>query len=459
MRQNSDSKSLRYTRQLTEDFLSERSKVGQMTPELLLIFADGAPEILKRVAAGLAKIAPGDPDLPIIHAIYHQMTRTSPSAFRTSGPGKGRKPVHSIPLEDVPAKLLARIASTTDKERRRRDLTYTLREVLGAARRAGLHEAVSREALSAYMSELEMRDITATTLQGKIETVRHLGDLFHFDASTRAIIDNEYRAATLAAKREPSKRHAAFRAAPLSPLDYARLAHSTSKEAFATTGNRQTVQKLFITAAALALLSFIPERVSDILGAVIGKDVTRDARGWSSSYFSRKTNVDRTFDYLPDQLTPYLDDLILLGSDPGAGGRDLARLYKHRVASLSPLFARTNLVTAYSKVRIFELAKERSGHGPHAARNAMTDYLAEIGAAPEDVLDLLGHKSIETSRKHYAVRAEAHQRKRTLQVVNHLRADLSTEGTFRLPTGRMIDLNRISQELDQTAARKFFGGD
>lgn len=450
MEQMPESNSQRYTRQVTEEFLAERSRIGQMTPELLLIFADGTAEILKRVAAGLAKVSPGDPDLPIIYAVYHQLERSSSTPSGRCGPGKGRKPVYSLPLEEVPEGLLARIENSRYGDRLRRDLTYALREILGAARRSGVSEELNRDALSSYLSELEKRGISAKTLKRKLQDVQRLGELFDLEASVRRLIENEFRAADLAAKNEPSKRHAAFRAAPLSPLDYARLAHATSKEAFATTGNRQTVQRLFITAAALSLLSFIPERVSDILGAVVGKDVSRDARGWSSEYFSRKSNVDRTFEYLPRQLTPFLDDLILLGAEPGTGGCDLARLYKHRVASLSPLFARTNLVTAYSKVRIFELAKERSGHGPHAARNAMTDYLAEIGAFPEDVLDLLGHRSIETSRKHYAVRAEAHQRKRTLQIVDHLRADLSANGVFRLPTGRMVDLDRISQELDHS---------
>ncbi|WP_159099731.1 hypothetical protein [Alloyangia pacifica] len=450
MGQRPESNSQRYTRQVTDEFLTERSKVGQMTPELLLIFADGTPEILRRVAAGLAKVSPGDPDLPIIHAVYHQLAQSSSTRSGGAGPGKGRKPVYSLPLEEVPERLLNCIGNSRHGDRLRRDLTYALREILGAARRSGMPEELTRDALSAYLSELETRDISAKTLERKLKDVRSLGELFALEASIQILIERELQGANLAGKHEPSKRHAAFRAAPLSPLDYARLAHVASKEAFSTSGNRQTVQKLFITAAALALLSFIPERVSDILGAVVGKDVTRDARGWSSEYFSRKSNVDRTFEHLPDQLTPFLDDLILLGAEPGARGCDLARLYKHRVSLGSPLFAKINLVDPYSGGRIFELTKERSGHGPHAARNAMTDYLAEIGAAPEDVLDLLGHKNIATSRKHYAVRADAHQRKRTLLVVDHLREALSDDGVFRLPTGQLIDLNRISREIERT---------
>lgn len=458
MGQKHETNSQRYTRQITEDFLRERCRIGQMTPELLLIFADGQPEILGRVAAGLSQVAPGDPDLSIIHAMFHGLKRSKTGSVSATGPGKGKKPVHSVPLEDVPETLLEVINGSTYKTRLRKDLTYALREILGAARRANLQEDVNHDAISAYLSELEKRVLSAKTVKRKVQDVQRLGRLLHLDDTTQNIIYNEYRAADLAAKHAPSQRHAAFRAAPLSPLDYARLAHCASKEAFATPGNRQTVQRLFITAAALSLLSFIPERVSDILGLVIGKDVKRDARGWSSEYFSRKTDVDRTFDYLPDQLTPFLDDLILLGAEPGAQGRDLARLYQQRASWQSPLFARTDLRKAYSPVRIFELIKERTGHGPHAARKAMTDYLAEIGAVPENVLDLLGHRQIATSQKHYAVRADAHRRKRTLGIVDRLREDLSTGGAFRLPTGRLVDLDKISRELDQTGAATCVAG-
>jgi len=448
MKQEHSTKSLRYTQQITQEFIALRDQIGQMTQELLLIFADGRVENLKRVASGLPRVSPGDPDLPIIYATIHEMQRFTEHSKFASGPGKGNRPVYSIPLQEVPQHFLKIIQESQYTARSRLNLTYLLREILGAAQRASLPENLNLETLKAYRAELDAREVSTKTVKRNLDNLKRLGRLFALDEETQKIIANEHRAAKLAADREPSKRHIDFRANPLSPLDYARIARDVSKEAFATEGNRQTVQRLFITAGMLALLSFIPERVSDILGAVIGNDVTRDARGWSSEYFSRKTGVDRTFDYLPDQLTPYLDDLVLLGAKPGPQGRDLARLYKQRISLQSPLFARLDLRRAYSTGRIFELVKERTGHGPHAARKAMTDYLAEIDAAPEDVLDLLGHRKIATSEAHYAVYAEAHRRKRTLNRMDGFREELAAAGKFRLVTGRLIDLDKISRELD-----------
>ena len=438
-----------YTQQILSEYLQVRGQLEHVTPQLLQIFSEGKIEILSRVAAGLNKMQPGHPDLPLIHFTIHEIGRSTGQAKKNGGPGKGRKPVISISLEEVPQAFLDVVHHSHHKARLQKDLIYALREILGAARRAGLPEIVDRESLSAFRAELEVRAPSAKTTARKMLDCRRLGRLFGLDAETMAIVTNELRAAELEADQEPALRHAAFRAAPLTPLDYARFARTVSEEAYACSGNRQSIHRLFATAAALALLSFLPERVSDILKLVVGEDVTRDVRGWSSSYFSNKSDVDRSVDYLPDQLTPYLDDLILLGADPGPQGRDLMRLYRHRAATKAPLFARTDLHHAYSAVRIFQLVKERTGHGPHAARKAMTDYQAEIGGSPADIMALLGHRRSSTSVKHYEIRAAAIRRKRTTEKVDQLREELVQAGPFRIATGRLIDLGKICRDLDR----------
>ena len=439
----------KHQQRLTREFLAQREQLGQMTPDLLLIFADGQVDVLAQVAAGLRTVAPGHPDLPMIHAVIHDMQGSTKNVRHAGGPGKGKRPVYSIPMQDVPQSFLAVIQTSDHGPRLKRNLIFTLRQILGAARRENLPAELNRISMTAYRAELDVRSLSAKTVELYILDLQHLGLLFKLDAETQEIIANEYRVAKSRAAHEPSKLHAAFRANPVSPLDYARKARNVSKEAFATQGNRQTVQRLFMTAATLSLLSFIPERVSDILGAVVGRDVTRDARGWSSEYFARKSGVDRSFEYLPDQMTPYLDDLILLGAEAGPRGSDLLRLYRYRVSLESPLFARIDLRRAYSPRTIWGWMQEQSGHGPHAARKAMTDYLAEIGGTPEDVLSLLGHRQIATSEKHYAVRAAAIHRQRTLGKIDDLREALTDQGTFRLPTGRLVDLDRITKDMDR----------
>jgi hypothetical protein len=446
-----DTSSHLYTQKILTEYMQIRGQLEYVTPQLLQVFSEGKIEILSRVAAGLSQMQPEHQDLPLIYFTIHEIGRSMPQV--TSGPGKGRKPVISIPLEEVPQAFLNVIRRSHYKSRLQKDLTYILREILGAARRAGLPEILDRESLSAFRAELEVRAPSAKTIARKILDCRRLGCLFKLDTETMVIVTNELRAAELEAGQEPSQRHAAFRAAPLTPLDYARFARQVSEEAYACLGNRQSIHSLFVTAAALALLSFTPERLADILKLVVGQGITRDARGWSSSYFSNKSNVDRSVDYLPDQLTPYLDDLILLGAEPGPQGKALMRLYRHRVATDAPLFARTDLYRAYSSTRILELVKKRTGHGPHAARKAMTDYQAEIGGSAADIMALLGHRRISTSEKHYAVRAAAIRRKQTTGKVDQLREELVQADQFRIATGKLIDLDRICRDLDRSASR------
>lgn len=436
-----------YTRQVLTEYLSIRKDLDQITPDLLRLFAQGSSDILARVAAGLSESAPGHPDLPIIYSVIHEI-----KAFDkiSTGPGKGRKPIITIPYGDVHEDLLDVIHQSHYSPRSQKNLINALREILGAARRAGLEETLNYDSLSALRGEFYERGISAKTVEIKIRDWKALGRLFDLPEKTMTILDNEYRAARLEADAAPSRMHLAFRGNPVSPLDYARHARVVSEEAYTSEGNRQTIHRLFITAAALSLLSFIPERVSDILKLTVGVEVTRDARGWSSEYFSNKTEEDRSVEYLPDQLTPYLDDLILLGADPGPQGQNLLHLYRHRVQTGSPLFARTDLRRSYSRVRIFELVKERTGHGPHAARKSITDYMAEIGGTPEQVMDMLGHRHISTSEKHYAVFAETIRRTRTLGEIRNVREELARDRSFRLPNGKLIDLNRIARDLDRS---------
>lgn len=441
------SKSRLYTRQVLAEYLSIRKDLDQITPDLLRLFAQGSSETLERVAMGLSESSPGHPDLPVIYSVIHEM-RTPKKT--TTGPGKGRMPVISVPYDSVSDGLLGVIQQSHYSPRSQKNLINALREILGAARRAGLEETLNHESLSALRDELYKKDASPNTIEIKIKHWKALGHLFGLPNETMTILENERRAAKLETDASPSRRHLAFRENPVSPLDYARHAREASEEAYTSEGNRQTVHRLFITAAALSLLSFLPERISDILKLTVGVEVTRDARGWSSEYFSNKTDEDRSVGYLPDQLTPYLDDLILVGADPGPQGQNLLHLYRHRVQVGSPLFARTDLRRSYSRGRIFELVKERTGHGPHAARKSITDYMAEIGGTPEQVMDLLGHRRISTAVEHYSIFAETIRRTRTLGEIKNIRETLADNRTFRLPNGKLIDLNRIARDLDRS---------
>ncbi|MBB75658.1 MAG: hypothetical protein CMJ75_14225 [Planctomycetaceae bacterium] len=434
---------------LVKDYLEIRRKIPTISNDILMIFADGNGSVLSRLSTALKATHPDHPDLPVIRGIASDMEKAKGKSRFEGGPGKGKPLRYSIPLKDVPNSWKKLIETSNYADSSKIDMMYELREIMGAARRSGLPVTLGNDALAAYMAEILERKLSKNTIKCKVRNISRLCVLLNVDKSLKELVSNELRAAKLAASSNPSKRHLDFRASPLSPLDYARLARAASEEAYSTRGGVQTVQRLFVTAATLALLSFVPERVADIVGMVVGRDAVRKPDGWALQYVSQKTGVDRSFGCLPDQLTPFLDDLILLGAAPGPRGQGFVDLYRYREHSQSPLFARIDLQRPYSANRIYELVKERTGHGPHAARKAMTDYIAEMGGSTTEVLDLLGHRSIATAEKHYAVRAPALRRKWVLGEVQALREELIGKGKFRLPTGELIDLDRIARELDR----------
>jgi hypothetical protein len=151
---------------------------------------------------------------------------------------------------------------------------------------------------------------------------------------------------------------------------------------------------------------------------------------------------------LPDMFTPYLDDLILLGADPGFGGEVLDQLYRQRAAMLSPIFATIGLKKAYSKGRAFELIKAEIFHGPHAARKSMPDYCAEIGMPIENAMALLGHESRAITENHYEVFADKHRRSHSQDELTSVRRELlNKEEVFRTPGGKLIDIAKINKTL------------
>jgi hypothetical protein len=255
------SKSSLYTQKVLAEYLSIRKDLDHITPDLLHLFANGSSKVLDLVAAGLSESFSEHPDLSIIYSVIHEV---KPSKKITAGPGKGKIPVISIPYDDVSQDLLNVIHQSHYSPRSQKNLIYALREILGAARRAGLKETLNHDSLSALRDELYARGMSAKSVEIKIGRWKALGRLFDLPEVTMTILDNEHRAAKLEADAEPSKMHLAFRENPVSPLDYARYARVVSEEAYESEGNRQTIHRLFITAAALSLLSFLPERISDI---------------------------------------------------------------------------------------------------------------------------------------------------------------------------------------------------
>lgn len=420
-----------------EKYLTVRPPVHVVTKKMLEAFVEGEHSRVTRLSSALSRVDPNHPDLPIIYALQRDTakTRRKPPALCK----KGKQPQLSIPVDEVPEEYRELMLSF--KEGRTRENHFsTLRRVLGAARRAQLPETVSRESIIAFKRELDF--LGARNAMYHMGHTRAIARSLHLKPTLIKQLDAECQHFAYLAETETGVRKQAFRDNPVTPLIYAEQALSAHQDAMQIGINRQTQHKLFTVAGMLSFLSYDPERLSDFAAFRLGENIFLDPFGWHSDFLSSKSSEDRSVPYFPKILGEFLNDLILLGAEPSPD--NLHRLYAQRAAHKGPLFATAGLITGYGKGHLSTLVRERTGHGTHAARKAMTDYLVRNGGSIQDVMDMLGHRSPETAKAAYEVFAPQFRRERASAALSALREMDAQKGPRRNPaTGRLVDPKKI----------------
>lgn len=420
-----------------EKYLKVRPSIHVVTKNLLGIFIADSYVRVDRLSRAMSRADPSHPDLPVIYALKRDLAKRKRKAEGLCE--KGSKPRLSIPAEEVPEEYREVIQSFKEGRTRGNHLS-TLRRILGAARRADLPERVNQESIVAFRREIA--SLAPTTAHSYMSVTRAIAKALSLDPILIEQLDAECRHFAYRAEQEGSVRKKAFRANPVTPLLYAEQALAAYQEAMQVGINRQTQHKLFTVAGMLSFLSYDPERLSDFSAFRLGENIFLDPFGWHSDFLSSKTSEDRAVPYFPKILDEFLNDLILLGADPSPD--NLHRLYAQRAAYRGPLFATTDLVTGYGKGHLSALVRERTGHGTHAARKAMTDYIVRNGGSIQDVMDMLGHRSPETAKEAYEVFAPQFRRERASATLNGLREADAQKGPLRNPaTGRLVDPKKI----------------
>ncbi len=420
-----------------EKYLKLRPSIHVVTRDILDIFVAGEYSRVDRLSRAMTKVDPSHPDLPVIYAVKRDLAKRKRKAEGLCE--KGSKPRLSIPAEEVPEEYRELIQSFKEGRTRENHL-LTLRRILGAARRADLPERVNQESIVAFRREIT--SLAPMTGHSYMSETRAIAEALSLDPILIEQLDAECLHFAYRAEQEGSIRQKAFRANPVTPLLYAEQALAAYQEAMQVGIGRQTQHKLFTVAGMLSFLSYDPERLSDFCAFRLGENIFLDPFGWHSDFLSSKTSEDRGVPYFPKILNEFLNDLILLGADPSPD--NLHRLYAQRAAYRGPLFATTDLVTGYGKGHLSTLIKERTGHGTHAARKAMTDYIVRNGGSIQDVMDMLGHRSPETAKQAYEVFAPQFRREKASAALSSIREADAKKGPRRNPaTGRLVDPRKI----------------
>ena len=177
---------------------------------------------------------------------------------------------------------------------------------------AGLDPELSADGLSAFIENLDERQLRSSTRLGYLTGVQAIAKEMKYPAAQRRLILEDCEIYREAMFREVPTKVRKLAANPITLRDVALAAVKWRKEAqqASTPGKRRTY---FQRSGILALLSLTPVRISDANGLIVGKHVIRSERGWVLILPSGKSGY-RHNGPLHHSLTPYLDDLLINGT-------------------------------------------------------------------------------------------------------------------------------------------------
>jgi integrase len=313
----------------------------------------------------------------------------------------------SLPLAQFPRKARLAIERLATPRRGRRrysksSIATTINsfgQYLKTVQEAGLPLELSREGLELFIQALEDRPLRNSTRLTYITGVQAMAKELEYPAFERRWILDDCEFYRNAMMSEVPRKVRKLAAHPLTLSDVATAAVTSRKiaqEAASTSRRRTYYQR----SAALAFLSIMPLRISDLNNLVLGETIQREEGGWILTLNSGKTGF-RHSTPLHHSLTGYLDDLLLFGA---AGSQQYE--YERRIGT--PLFC--NEMNEHLSPRTLAYNfKTATGHTPHIVRTLVHDEMAKHGTYGSDLARALcGQTSIQIAKR-YEVHAAGYR--------------------------------------------------
>lgn len=395
---------------LVDRFLALPRNSGRVTEKDLGNLIDGSESRGQKLFWVLKKLCPENPELLILRRQLASMRPGTPSKQR------GRKPTISVLLEDLPEEMREKLAElraayTADGPRYAPEtidnMETAVRQLVFSARSRGLPEEISQETVSAWIDDLDARDIRATSKKGYMHALLLFAEraavadpLVRLIAEDRAI----YHSHGLGWRKRKVDRLSQY---PTTITDVISAAASWRRRArsMPVAARDDMRRRMWFGSAILAILSVRQIRAKDLRHLVVDVSVIRERDHWRFDFKTFKT--DQEFDGpLPKLLIPYLDDVILQGAVCDSN-RDFWAQYNRR--SGLPLFSNPN-GKPFSHTWLYGICIEAFSHGPHAARMFKYEHVALLGdAGKESAKQTVGHASDEAAQ-HYEVEAEQRRR-------------------------------------------------
>ena len=284
------------------------------------------------------------------------------------------------------------------------DIAYTLRAVAAAGRAAGRADAqiaLDEAAIMRWLDAARDRGNAPAGLSMQLRGLRTF--VLWQDAKgakglakrLAALAAEETRLAGLGRKRKDCK----LAAAPLTVGDCWLAAEVAACEAEGAVPGTRTHMRLRLEAAALALGVAAPLRIGDLHRLRVGRELARDAAGWSLDLRTRKTSGEYEA-RLWDEVTPVLDAVL----EADAPGGELWSGYDARQGT--HFFSADGGETGLSADWLSDVWEARLGSGAHMIRTLWHDHALRMGSETDVwmALALCGHADGRTA-EHYRTRA------------------------------------------------------
>ncbi|CUH99353.1 hypothetical protein [Leisingera aquaemixtae] len=387
---------------LADRWLRHRESVKCLTLDHVLAFKTD-PRNLGKLAEFMTAIDPGNPDTRLLQEA--QRKRRSKAKGRTKQPAYGNLPEPFLSQ----AKAIASVPGDRGglSGSRVKVMGSAIRRLLRSAANHGLEPELTMDTARAFAADLLADDLKTISAAGYCDFLGYFAKHAGYPKEISDVLLETHWALKADAKEELREKEIKLARNPVGLVDFAITAHELLLRAPDENDIRNR-RRDYTLAGAIALLCKLPIRAKDIRKGKIGEEFCRDSEGWSVDLKTSKTG-QKIKGRLADCLTPYLDAVLLMDTDPA----HLWQIYDTRLGTA--LFANpARDWKNYEREWLRRNMVERTGHSAHIVRSLIYDT-----CVLDDDLDLRVARALcghghETSRLFYEINADRYRRDQAL---------------------------------------------
>lgn len=388
---------------LADRWLRHRNQVTHLSLEHAMTFrAD--PGNLRKLAAFMTAIDPGNPDTRIL--------QTAQRKRRSTAKGVQHKPAYG----ELPEPFLSQMKGINRKPKklggfstaRIKVMGCAIRRLIRSAKQRGMEPVLNMETATAFAEDLVSGDLKTTSAAGYCEFLGYFAKRAGYPAEIGDALLETHWALKAASKGDLKRKEIKLAQVPIDLVGLAKTASKLLEQAPLEEDLRNR-RRDYTLAGAIALLCKLQIRAKDLREGNVGQEFSRDSEGWFVDLETSKTGT-RIDGRLADCLTPFLDAVLLMDTDPTY----LWKIYDQRAGTA--LFANpARDWKCYEREWLRRNMTERTGHSAHIVRTLIYDYCTLDDNLDAKVAQALVGHAHATSKQFYEVNADRYRRIQALK--------------------------------------------